>query len=91
MLCYVYVHCVLGYGHICYIEKTEKLEDTHKTNHKIKHEQTEISQPEPEIYLFAVGSRAGYPVCLVFVNVVLLVFLCCFLFNVSFCVWPVFA
>ena len=23
-----------------------------------------ISQPEPERYLFAVGSRAGYPVCL---------------------------
>ena len=23
---------------------------------------TEISQPEPERYLFAVGSRAGYPV-----------------------------
>ena len=23
-----------------------------------------ISQPEPEIYLFAVGSRAGYPVFL---------------------------
>ena len=30
-------------------------------------EQTEISQPEPEIYLFAVGSRAGYPVLFVFV------------------------
>ena len=27
----------------------------------------EISQPEPEIYLFAVGSRAGYPVLFVFV------------------------
>ena len=34
-----------------------------------KHKKTEISQPEPERYLFAVGSRAGYPV-----------FLLCFLF-----------
>ena len=42
-----------------------------------------ISQPEPEIYLFAVGSRAGYPVFLLLFFVFLeafLLYVCLFLF-----------
>ena len=53
------------------------LKQTHKTNSKNNRttEKTEISQPEPERYLFAVGSRAGYTVFLLFM--IFFEFLCC--------------
>ena len=62
--------------------KKHKQNRTTRRKHKTKHINTgypahepprEISQPEPERYLFAVGSWAGYPV-----------FLLCFMFFFEF-------
>ena len=65
--------------HITTNKNNNKLEEQQKhINKKIK-----ITQPEPERYLFAVGSRAGYPVflfCLFF-----LFFFVVFLLLVSVC------
>ena len=55
-----------------------------KHNNSEKQTHTEISQPEPEIYLFAVGSWAGYPV---FIYVCFVLFFeLLFLFSVSLCI-----
>ena len=59
-------------------ENIKKRKQKQTTLRKTFKKKTEISQPEPERYLFAVGSRAGYPV---FMFVVL------FLEFVCFCLW----
>ena len=69
--------------------KNRKTNRTTGRKTKKQPETTEISQPEPERYLFAVGSRAGYPVFLFFL-MFFLEFLCFFLY-VSFCFLFVFA
>ena len=46
--------------------QTDKTEQLKGKQQKTLNKKTEISQPEPERYLFAVGSRAGYPVFLFF-------------------------
>ena len=62
------------------IQTHKKLRDKHKQQKQHKYI---ISQPEPERYLFAVGSWDGYPVFL---------FLCFSRnFSVSFCLFYVFA
>ena len=54
--------------HINTLNNKQQLGDNINTNINKKHKYM-ISQPEPEKYLFAVGSWAGYPV-----------FLCCYVF-----------
>ena len=59
--------------------KKKTLKASRKTWKQKRKQKYIISQPEPERYLFAVGSRAGYPVLLLF-YVVFFSKLCCFIF-----------
>ena len=52
--------------HIQHTTNRTTLRKTENKTLKTQNTTTEISQPEPEIYLFAVGSRAGYPVFMLF-------------------------
>ena len=97
VMCFLVVVCVLMFSpslckllhlhtnkHI-YKHKTHKqLRETNK--HKNKHNKQKyiISQPEPERYLFAVGSWAGYPVflyCYIFLEACLCYLCYVTLFN----------
>ena len=65
------------------MQNNSKKNKQNNKNNKNTLKTTEISQPEPEIYLFAVGSRAGYTVFL-FCFMFFFEFFC-FLFMFSFC------
>ena len=82
-LCFrlVFLSCCI-YNQKNTYKSTKKKQNNSKEN--IKTKRTSISQPEPERYFFAVGSRAGYPVFMCFVFF-LRVFLFLFLFVVCFC------
>ena len=66
-------------------EQQKELREKHTKRKTLKRKQQKyiISQPEPERYLFLVGSRAGYPVflfVLFFSRSFSVSFLCCFMF-----------
>ena len=87
---YIYIHTYMKQTKQTII-KTEK----HKHTRNITKKNKKISQPEPERYLFAVRSRAGYPVflcllcfslsCFVCVYVYFCCFVCFRLVFLSFC------
>ena len=72
--CFLFVLCVrLVYWSFCIYNRTHtyrniRKQQTTRRKHQTTTEQQKyiISQPEPERYLFAVGSWAGYPVFLLF-------------------------
>ena len=89
VVCYVYLCLCLMFSPSIFKLLHLRSNDTHKhikqnittlrttEQHKTKPTQTETSQPEPERYLFVVGSWAGYPV---FLFVLLFLELFCLLF-----------
>ena len=66
LLCYIVVFCFrLVYLSFCICNRKNTCNNiTKKNTRRQKKHKYIISQPEPEKYLFAVGSWAGYPVFL---------------------------